>query len=235
MTTPRQRARERTEADILRIGREHLTRHGPTGLSLRAVARDLGVVSSAVYRYVASRDDLLTLLIVDAYDELGTAVDAAVGAVPDSEPAAQFHAAGHAVRTWALAEPARYALLFGTPVSGYRAPGERTSGPGTRVIFALIGIWQRAFEQGLLVITEGAETDPLPPALAADVQVIRSQIGVTLPDLALARGLLAWPALFGAVNWEVFGQWGEGTFRDPVALFDHQLESLSALMGLRAS
>ena len=77
--TPRERARAQTVADIIRLGREHLALHGAAALSLRAVARDLGVVSSAVYRYVESREELLTLLLVDAYNELGDEVDAAVG------------------------------------------------------------------------------------------------------------------------------------------------------------
>src|SRR6476620_2964290 len=73
LRTPRQRARAQTVADIVRLGRQHLAQHGAAALSLRAVARDLGVVSSAVYRYVESREELLTLLLVDAYDELGGA------------------------------------------------------------------------------------------------------------------------------------------------------------------
>src|ERR1700709_2157023 len=77
--TPRSRARAQTFAEITRIGREHLASEGAAALSVRAVARDLGVVSSAIYRYVKSRDDLLTLLVVDGYDELGDAVDEAEG------------------------------------------------------------------------------------------------------------------------------------------------------------
>src|SRR3982751_5196633 len=79
--TPRERARTQTIADIVRLGREHLAVHGAAALSLRAVARDLGVVSSAVYRYVDNRDELLTLLLIDGYNELGDEVDAAVNAV----------------------------------------------------------------------------------------------------------------------------------------------------------
>ena len=137
--TPRERARAQTVADIVRLGREHLALHGAAALSLRAVARDLGVVSSAVYRYVESREELLTLLLIDAYNELGDAVDAAVGAVPEDDFGGRFAALGGAVRGWALREPSRYALLFGSPVPGYQAPAERTTGPGTRVITALIG------------------------------------------------------------------------------------------------
>ncbi|GAA3157584.1 hypothetical protein GCM10020255_039160 [Rhodococcus baikonurensis] len=128
----RERAREQTLQDITRIGREHLAAVGAAALSLRAVARDLGVVSSAVYRYVASRDELLTLLVVDGYTELGSEVDAAVNAVAAEDFRGQFVALGRAVRSWAIREPARYGLLFGSPVPGYDAPGEQTTGPGTR-------------------------------------------------------------------------------------------------------
>ena len=114
--------------DITRIGREHLAEHGAAALSLRAVARDLGVVSSAVYRYVANRDDLLTLLVVDGYDELGDAVDAAVADVPADDYRGRFLAVGRAVRAWALREPATYALLFGSPVPGYEAPASGRPG-----------------------------------------------------------------------------------------------------------
>jgi len=80
--TPRERARVQTLTDITRIGRDQLAVHGAAALSLRAVARELGVVSSAVYRYVRNRDELLTLLIVDGYTELGDEVDAALAAAP---------------------------------------------------------------------------------------------------------------------------------------------------------
>ena len=155
--TPRERARAQTIADIVRLGREHLAVHGAAALSLRAVARDLGVVSSAVYRYVENRDELLTLLLIDAYGELGDEVDAAVGRVAGRGlHAGRFQALGRAVRGWAIREPARYALLFGSPVPGYRAPAERTTGPGTRVIFSLMAIFDAAWRAGAL----GAEAAP---------------------------------------------------------------------------
>lgn len=216
--------------DILRIGRDHLARHGAAGLSLRAVARDLGVVSSAVYRYVKSRDELLTLLVVDGYNDLGDAVDAAIAAVPERDFAAQFMALGRAVRQWALAEPARYGLLFGSPVPGYEAPAEQTTGPGTRVIGRLVRIFEGANLAGKLA-PESAGGSPA-GGPRADFQAIRDELGVTLSDAALTRGVLLWTALFGAVNFEVFGQYGAGTFSDPGQLFQSQLELLAGVAGL---
>jgi AcrR family transcriptional regulator len=232
---PRARARRQTIADITRIGREHLTRDGAASLSLRAVARDLGVVSSAVYRYLASRDDLLTLLVVDAYDELGDAVDAAVDAAlalaPDAvdAPTRGFHALGLAVRTWALREPSRYALLFGTPVPGYAAPAEQTVEPGTRVVVRLVRLVQQAHDAGTLAAVSEA---PLGKAFGDDAARIRDQLGLSVTDEVVARGLLVWSALFGAVSWEVFGQYGDGTVSDPGGLLEHHLAVLASTVGL---
>lgn len=228
MATPRERAREQTMRDIIRLGREHLAAVGPAGLSLRAIARDLGIVSSAIYRYVASRDELLTLLIVDAYDELGDAVDAAITQAGEGARE-QFLAAGRAVRQWALAEPARYALVFGTPVPGYEAPGERTTGPGTRVIVALLGILERADRAGVLQPCEPAD---VAADLGRDLATIRGEYRLGLSDAALVSATVVWTGLFGAVSFEVFGQYGDGTLGAADALFDAQLDVLAQTVGL---
>ena len=230
--TPRERARAQTVADIVRLGREHLASHGAAALSLRAVARDLGVVSSAVYRYVASRDELLTLLLVDAYDELGDAVDTAVEAVPTQDHAGRFKALGRAVREWALREPARYGLLFGSPVPGYQAPAGRTTTPGTRVVYCLIGILDAAYRAGELMAA--APTAVGPSALSADLEAIRDGLGLAMPDGLLAHGALVWTSLFGTVSFEVFGQYGADTFSAPDELFEHHLTVLAKLVGLEA-
>lgn len=227
--TPRDRARARTMAEIVRIGRRHLATEGAAALSLRAVARELGVVSSAVYRYVASRDELLTLLVVAGYDELGDAVDAALAEVDEDDHRGRLLAIGTAVRGWAVREPATYALLFGSPVPGYRAPAERTTGPGTRVVRALVEVWARAYAAGALSVPDAP---PVPGSLAEAFAAVRAELGVELPDQALARGVLAWAALFGCVSFEVFGQYGPDTFGDPAVLFEHQLQVLADTVGL---
>ncbi|EOM74546.1 TetR/AcrR family transcriptional regulator [Rhodococcus rhodnii] len=226
--TPRDRARERTLDDITRIGRRQLTEVGAAGLSLRGVARELGVVSSAVYRYVASRDELLTLLVVDAYDELGDEVDAAVVAAgPD--PYRRFVALGDAVRAWATREPARYALLYGTPVPGYAAPGERTTTPGTRVVLRIVGIVEDAQRTGRLT----ADDTPLPPALHDDFARIAAEFGTTMTDGTFARCMLVWSSLFGRIGFEVFGQYGAGTFTANDELFAAHVALLAEQAGLR--
>lgn len=229
VTTPRARAREQTMRDIVRIGRAHLATEGAAALSLRAVARDLGVVSSAVYRYVASRDELLTLLVVDGYDELGDAVDAALEGVDRDDHAGRLVAIGRAVRAWALAEPATYALLFGSPVPGYEAPAERTTAPGTRVIARLVEVWEDAWRAG---VVEADETPIAPLRLSRDLSRIRREAGTTAPDALIARGMLVWAALFGCVSFEVFGQYGADTLTRPEDLFEHHLAVLVETVGL---
>jgi len=215
--------------DIVRIGRAQLATEGAAALSLRAVARELGLVSSAVYRYVASRDELLTLLVVDGYDELGDAVDAAAAKVDGADHAGRMRAIARAVRAWALAEPATYALLFGSPVPGYEAPAERTTEPGTRVVRRLVEAWEDAWVAGEVTLRD----EPVAPRrLARDLARIRRDLGLTAPDALVARGLLAWAALFGCVSFEVFGQYGPDTFTDPKDVFELHVTTLVEAVGL---
>ncbi|MEV6138293.1 WHG domain-containing protein [Nocardia sp. NPDC051990] len=228
-TTPRARARAQTMNDIVRIGREHLATDGAAALSLRAVARDLGVVSSAVYRYVRSRDELLTLLVIDGYNALGDAVDAALADAPDDDPIEGLRIVGRTVRYWALAEPARYGLLFGTPVPGYDAPAEQTTVPGTRVITTMQTLFARAYHAGKL--TAPVEERPLSSALAANFADIRASFGHDIPDWLVARGITMWVGLFGAVTFDVFDQFGTDTFADRAELFELQLDGLLEQLG----
>ena len=230
--TPRARARAQTLEDITRIGRDHLATEGAAALSVRAVARDLGVVSSAIYRYVKSRDDLLTLLVVDGYDELGDAVDTALAEVAADAHRERFLTVGRAVRAWALREPATYALLFGSPVPGYHAPAERTTGPGTRVIGALVGIYAAAHEAGAM--HPPGFMPSVSKRLAADFDAVRAETGADIPDDLVVRGVLAWAGLFGCISFELFGQYGPETFTDPADLFERQLAILAETLGLES-
>src|SRR5581483_3231935 len=109
--TARERARAELTREIKVAARRQLAAVGADGLSLRAVARELGMVSSALYRYFPSRDDLLTALIIDAYDSLGEAAEAADAESADAAPAQRWVAVCEAVRAWALAHPHEYALI----------------------------------------------------------------------------------------------------------------------------
>ncbi|WP_344202366.1 TetR/AcrR family transcriptional regulator [Aeromicrobium alkaliterrae] len=227
METPRQRARRQTMDDIVRLGREQLATVTAAELSLRAVARELGIVSSAIYRYVKDRDELLTLLIVDAYDEVGAAVEDAVAAASRRSPRARALVACQAFRAWSLREPSRFALLFGTPVPGYAAPADRTVEPGTRVPAVLMALLEEAHQTGSVTPPAG----PVPRSVRRDMDAIAQEYGLTAPAASLARGLGLWSALVGAVSFEIFDQYGPDTFTDPGAFFDLHLEALITSVG----
>lgn len=221
MATPpvpgiRERNRAAIESEILRVGRQHLAEVGAAALSLRAVARDLGMASSAVYRYVANRDDLLTLLIVAAFDDLGDTVDAALAADPGAVPRDRFTTLCHAVRRWALDHPHDYALVYGSPVPQYAAPPDRTNLPGTRVQAHLVAI--------LDGIPEHQPTGD-PAAVRTAARALAPVLGDPLfagtrpePE-ALLRGFAAWALVLGACSAEVFEQLGPDTVADPEAHF----------------
>ena len=168
--TARERARAELSREIKEEARRQLAASGAGGLSLRAVARELGMVSSALYRYYPSRDDLLTALIIDAYNALGAAAESAIAGRPGSAGRRRqapgrdrWIAACHAVRDWALANPHEYALIYGSPVPGYRAP-EATIGPAARVPLAFVGMLGEALARGELgrPSTAGAAAGALP-------------------------------------------------------------------------
>jgi len=230
MPTTRIRRREDVTTRVLEIGRQHLAQHGAAGLSLRAVTRDLGMVSSAVYRYVANRDELLTLLLVDAYDAQADAVAAAVTEAADQRWPDRLLAAAHAFRAWAVAEPSRYALLYGSPVPGYAAPPEVTTEPGTRVVGILLALVAEGVSRGD-VPDRPAPHDP-PEPLAGDLRVIGAEVGLDAHPAVLSRTLLVWATLVGATSLEVFGQYGADTFRDPRQAYEQQVRmALDVLRG----
>ncbi len=217
----RQDTRDRIESQIIELGRRYLITEGAAGLSLRAIARDLGMVSSAVYRYVANRDELLTLLLVDAYSELADAVDDARRDASDSWRD-QLTAIAHAARAWAVERPASWALLYGSPVPGYSAPASRTVGPGTRVVGALFEVTTTGIGAGEIARSKSV----VPQALSADFERIREEFGFSGDDGTVARCFLLWAALVGAISLEVFGQYGSDTLTDPAEMFDIQIQLL---------
>jgi AcrR family transcriptional regulator len=201
--TARERARTEVQAEILAVARRHLAEHGAGGLSLRAVARDLGLVPSAVYRYFADRDALLTSLIVEAYDDLGDLVEQAIAHSPRARPAHRWVAAAKRVRAWAVEHPHQYALLYGSPVPGYEAPLD-TVVPGTRVSLALARLVADAHADGLL--DDAAGDTQLSAPSRRDIDALLAYVQLDVPPAAMFRTLLAWTQLFGLVSFEVFGQ-----------------------------
>ena len=202
--TARERARAEITAEILKAARGYLATDGATALSLRAIARDLGMASSALYRYFGSRDELLTRLIIDAYDSLGAAAEAGEAAVDRNDLAGRFAAVCAAVRAWALAHPNEYTLIYGSPVPGYVAPAD-TVRPASRVTTLLLRIVVEAALAGRIPdLPDSGGTGPGPVADA--VAPIRSYLPPGVPAPLVQRALMVWTNLFGVVSFELYGQ-----------------------------
>lgn len=225
MTSPRAIARAQQIERILDAARRQLAEQGAAALSLRAIARELGMVSSAIYRYVASRDDLLTALITEAYDGVGEAVERAIVVRPKNDgrleqgagalsEAARFRAAAHAIRDWARAHPHEFSLIYGTTVPGYRAP-DATIGAAIRVPRALFGLVPRGIDDG--------QHGSIDPELIAQATTAASALGPDGPRrlddfddsagpgepggaAAVLRLLTAWSTVTGFVTFELTGQ-----------------------------
>ena len=227
------RARVRAEltVEIKAEARRQLAEAGAAGLSLRAVTRALGMASSGIYRYFPSRDELLTALIIDAYDALGAAAEAADARHDRSDWEGRWRSVGHAVRSWALATPSEYALVYGSPVPGYRAPDD-TVGPASRTTLVMAGVVNDAWLAGSLApVPAWSAMPPLPEAAAHQTVHLAELAFPGMPPEVVVRAVTAWTQLFGMVSFELFGQF-QTVIPDAGPLFDRSLVEMGRYVGL---
>lgn len=207
--TARELAHEEMQARILEAAREQLKSVGPAQLSLRAIARRLGVVSSAIYRYVASRDELITRLILQSFHELGDAVTTACHNA-EADPATQLRTWAHALRDWALLHPYDWALIYGVPIPGYAAPTD-TIESARRVNEPVLQLYQQLRPN----MTNG-------PVLDASEQVLeplRSMLSERSEGChgASTALMLAWSSIHGFIALELGGHFeGSAENNEPV-------------------
>lgn len=187
--TARAVARRELTAAIVDSARRQLAEIGPAQLSVRAVARDLSMASSAVYRYFPSRDDLLTGLLVIIYGELADLLEAADAALPRDDLSGRWRVLGTTLHGWAVEAPHEYAFLYGSPVPGYAAP-EATVAPSARVTGVLMALAHD-------VDGPGPRTETF-----ADFRRVADD---DLADETILRALTAWGGLLGAISLELFG------------------------------
>jgi AcrR family transcriptional regulator len=226
VSTARERVRAELTAEITQAARRQLAEVGAAALSLRAVARELGMASSALYRYFPSRDDLLTRLIIDGYDALGDTAEKADD--PAAPPQQRWLAICRAVRAWAQQHPHEYALLYGSPVPGYQAPPDTV--PAASRVGVLLGrILSDAAGAGLLPDAEGSPDTGLVSAEAAEVLGGRHP---AIDDAVRVRALLAWSSIYGTISFELFGHF-VGSVEDADRFFDRAMTELAGLVGLR--
>jgi AcrR family transcriptional regulator len=227
--TARERVHQEMTGEILATARAHLARDGAAALSLRSIARDLGLAPSALYRYFSGRDALLSALILSAYealaDEAERASAAYAGAGADSD---RFLGVPRAVRAWARSHPNEWSLIFGTPVPGYHAPQD-TVVPYIRLAGALVRPVAEAAATGRLSLDDDRAV--LVAGLGDAVAPVTAGLlpGLSVP--AVVAALQAWTMLIGVISLELFGHWNK-TVLDPDLFFEQTMRDLARSLGL---
>jgi len=237
MTQPvasrRQRLHEATAEEIKAAARNLMAAEGTSSLNLRAIARELGMTPSALYRYFASRDAILTALISDAYDAVGAAVERALVDAPRDSTATAILSGVHAYRRWALEHPQEYGLIYGPPVPGYVRPdGPEHDEHAMRTNAALLGELARALEMGIMhlppddTIPERIQLILCPPEDRKTME-----FGMELPIAAWQVAMQFWVVLMGSINAEVFGHLPPNVLDNAAEFFDHTMRRALVVMG----
>ncbi|MFI6927733.1 TetR/AcrR family transcriptional regulator [Nonomuraea spiralis] len=223
----RERLRAQTSAEIKTIALKLMAEGGPDAISLRAIAREMGMTAGAIYSYFATRDDLVTTLIGDVYTSLVEAAEAARDAVPESDAGGRIMAWAQAVREWALANPEGFRLIYGDPVPGYRAPDHS---PGiaaeARACTGITGLVAAAWP-----VAGSASHDydwaDFDPGLVAHTR----EEFPDLPPAGLALTMRVWGRMHGLMALEIYGHL-RGLVHDPAAVFRDEMRDLIASLGL---
>ncbi len=176
---------------------------GAAALSLRAIAREMGMTSPALYRYFASRDDLVTALIVDAYNAFADALEAARDNCAEDDHGGRLAAIAHAYRNWALASPQEYALIFGTPIPSYEAPPDVTGPVAARSMMVFLGILQAAHQSGQADFSDVHAV--FSPGLQAQLHPWIDKLQFAGDPAILYLAISNWGMIHGLVSLEIFG------------------------------
>jgi len=222
--------RHATVSEIKDLAWTQIAGVGAASLSLRAVAREMGMTSSALYRYFPSRDHLLTALAADGFASLADTLEAAETDAThrDISPPERFLHLMRVYRTWSLAHPTEYALMFGTPVPGFDECGPEAKLEMLRGVNVLFRMMVSCVESGRVV------PPPLDPSierkLAAKLRKWKGHAGEGLPPEALAGCMLVWMQLHGAISLELFGHLPPDLLPAD-ELFEQQMRQLMALLG----
>ena len=212
----RERRHEQTRQEIKDIARQQMAQQGTAAsLSLRGIASAMGMSAPSLYNYYASRDDLVTDLLIDSYTHQAEALEQAGASCQTQETTACLLATVLAYRQWALEHPAEFALIAGNPIPGYVAPVEQTLPQARRSVKVLLDLLQRAWDEHLLA-PQLSSSDLAPEAFNEEFIAWCNENGYALPVVALFLECYAF--LQGVISLDVFGHL-PFFLNDPVAFY----------------
>jgi AcrR family transcriptional regulator len=231
----RERARADTVREIKATARRVLVDQGVDGLALRAVAREMGMTAPALYRYFASREDLVEHVVADLYLELCEALEAARDAVGAGGAPLQLLEVSRTFRSWAATHHAEFGLLFGSPADSVVAldrhaeeegPAQQAAHRFGQIFGALVAeiYLERAFPI--------PADDELAPALREQLRDWCDTLPVPLPLGVMYVFLSCWIRLYGIVAMEIFGHL-RFALDDAEPMFEAELRALAAMLGVR--
>ncbi len=231
----RERARADTVREIKQTARRVLVEQGSEGLALRAIAREMGMTAPALYRYFDSREDLVENVVVDLYDELSSAMEAARDAAEPATPAPQLLATSRAFRSWATTHHAEFGLLFGSAASNL-VSGTDVHGPGGSPVHKagrrFGGICAALMAQVYLARPFPVPDDEdLTPPLREQLAAWRDKLPVPLPLGVTYVFVHCWIRLYGMVCMEIFGHL-RFALDDAEPMFEAELRSLAEMLGV---
>ncbi|MCL4262347.1 MAG: TetR/AcrR family transcriptional regulator [Anaerolineae bacterium] len=230
--TRRELKREETEAEIKEVARQQMAEVGAAALSLRSIAREMGLTAPALYRYFANRDALVTALIVEAYRALATAMAAADAARARDDFNGRFQAIAFAFRNWAMQHPQDFTLIYGTPIPGYVAPRDQTVEPAGQVLQTIGFLLTEAWQADKLTIPQPYEE--LPPALQTSVGGLLQDLPEGVPASGVVLTMSIWARLYGVVWGELYGHFVPG-LAESGALYQVEVAVICAELGLEDS
>jgi len=200
---------------------KQISESGAPALSLRAIARELKITAPAIYNYFPRRDDLVTALIVDAYNSLADAQESVLLGISEDERAERLSMLGFAYREWAVKYPQRYQLIFGTPIPNYHAPDELTLPAAARGLVPLINAIRALFAAGDLRTEKLAK---MTPKLESMLTAWQQFEGGSDPEV-LYLALVIWSRVHGLVTLEI-GNQIPAFFDDPAELFRREINNI---------
>ncbi|WP_328787176.1 MULTISPECIES: TetR-like C-terminal domain-containing protein [unclassified Streptomyces] len=212
------------------VARHQLEKLGASGLSPEAVSRDSGIPLAEVEAVFPHRDDLLTALVIDAYDASGEAMEQAdaAAAAAGGSGGARLLAVTRALRQWSFDNTAEFTLIYGSPVPDYHAPQD-TVPSASRTPAVLAKIVRTALEAGEL--TPPRRTVPGPPLLLPEaVQLFGGAPEAPFSDV-VERGIVLWSSLIGLLVFQVFSRTHDSV-RDEAAFFDYAIAVAAESIGL---